>query len=156
MQLVGSLAAGSPGLRLALEIERHGSADEILQSRLRPSWDQTGVPIHFHSSTISGPAAWMIARTFASVRPRQSPSPLIFSSIKKVLLTEPKAITLDLRALSFLNSSGINVLYKFAIAMRKRGELHLVVRGSKNVPWQGKSLPNLKKFNSNFEMILTD
>ena len=45
MKLVGPLAAGSPGLRLAtyrplawlalaLEIERHGRADEILQGRL--------------------------------------------------------------------------------------------------------------------------
>ena len=40
MKLVGPLAAGSPGLRLglrlalALEIERHCSADEILQGRL--------------------------------------------------------------------------------------------------------------------------
>jgi len=36
MKLVGSLAARSPGLRLALalEIERHRSADEILQGRL--------------------------------------------------------------------------------------------------------------------------
>ncbi len=36
MKLVGSLAARPPGLRLALalEIERHRSADEILQGRL--------------------------------------------------------------------------------------------------------------------------
>ena len=36
MKLVGPLAACSPGLRLALalEIERHCSADEILQGRL--------------------------------------------------------------------------------------------------------------------------
>src|SRR5215468_827498 len=40
MKLAGPLAGGSPGLRLglrfvlALEIERHGSADEILQGRL--------------------------------------------------------------------------------------------------------------------------
>ena len=40
MRLVGRLAARSPGLRLglrldfALEIERHCSADEILQGRL--------------------------------------------------------------------------------------------------------------------------
>ena len=36
MKLVGPLAARLPGLRLALalEIERHGSADEILQGRL--------------------------------------------------------------------------------------------------------------------------
>src|SRR5882762_9550661 len=46
-----------------------------------PPWDQTGVPIHFHSSMISGSASCMISRTFASVFPRQSPSSLIFSSI---------------------------------------------------------------------------
>src|SRR5713226_5998012 len=46
-----------------------------------PPWDQTGVPIHFHSSRISGSASCMISRTFASVFPRQSPSSLIFSSI---------------------------------------------------------------------------
>src|SRR5437868_6274955 len=46
-----------------------------------PPWDQTGVPLHFHSSTISGAAWCMTSRTFASVFPRQSPSSLIFSSI---------------------------------------------------------------------------
>src|SRR6266850_8424848 len=39
-----------------------------------PSWDQTGVPIHFHSSWISGSASWMSWRTQASVSPLQSPS----------------------------------------------------------------------------------
>ncbi|EYF01547.1 slr1658 superfamily regulator [Chondromyces apiculatus] len=76
--------------------------------------------------------------------------------LDKVLESNPSKITLDLRALNFLNSSGINVLYKFAIATRKKGELQLLVRGSKNVPWQGKSLPNLKKFNQNFELTLVD
>src|SRR5215216_699088 len=51
-----------------------------------PPCDQTGVPgdvafCHFHSSTISGSALWMISRTFASIFPRQSPSSLIFWSI---------------------------------------------------------------------------
>jgi hypothetical protein len=110
------LSAGSRGLRLGLshglelEIERHCSADEILQGRLidlfafadvdraphiaveagveqprrssnaaplanvilttflyaspvqrMPPWEKTGVPIHFHSSTISGSALCMIA-----------------------------------------------------------------------------------------------
>jgi hypothetical protein len=76
--------------------------------------------------------------------------------LDKVLEQNPNRITLDLRALNFLNSSGINVLYKFAINTRKKGELQLSVRGSRNVPWQGKSLPNLKKFNSNFELTLLD
>src|SRR5436190_10558674 len=47
-----------------------------------PPWDQTGVPIHFHSSTIAGSASCMMSRTFASIFPRQSPSSLIFASIK--------------------------------------------------------------------------
>jgi hypothetical protein len=76
--------------------------------------------------------------------------------LDKVLTSGPKAVTLDVRALSFLNSAGINVLYKFAIATRKKGDLQLVVHGSKAIPWQGKSLPNLKKFNSNFELVLFD
>src|SRR5215831_1859193 len=46
-----------------------------------PPWEKMGVPIHFHSSTISGSAWCKIWRTFASVFPRQSPSSLIFSSI---------------------------------------------------------------------------
>lgn len=46
-----------------------------------PPWEKMGVPIHFHSSTISGSASWMISRTFASIFPRQSPSSLILSSI---------------------------------------------------------------------------
>jgi hypothetical protein len=121
-KLAGPLAARSPGLRLALalEIQRHCSAEEILQGRLldlvtlmdvdgapdipveagvalkdpsslttflyvspqtMPPWDHVGVPIHFHSSMISGSASCTIWRTFARVFPCQSPSSLILSSI---------------------------------------------------------------------------
>jgi hypothetical protein len=45
--------------------------------------------------------------------------------LSKVLETNPSRITLDMRALTFVNSSGINVLYKFAIATRKQSELGL-------------------------------
>src|SRR5215471_14834277 len=48
---------------------------------MRPPWDQTGVPIHFHSSTTSGSASFTSRRTLRSVSPRQSPSSLILSSI---------------------------------------------------------------------------
>src|SRR5262249_385494 len=51
-----------------------------------PPWEKTAVPgdvglTHFHSSTISGSAWWMISRTFASVFPRQSLSSLILASM---------------------------------------------------------------------------
>src|SRR5436305_1637198 len=42
-----------------------------------PSCDQTGVPIHFHSSTTSGSASLMSLRILLRVSPRQSPSSAI-------------------------------------------------------------------------------
>src|ERR1700726_1196839 len=47
-----------------------------------PSWDHTGVPIHFHSSTTSGSASLMRARILARVSPLQSPNSAIFSLIR--------------------------------------------------------------------------
>src|SRR5450631_489423 len=44
---------------------------------MMPSCDQTGVPIHFHSSTTSGSACLMSLRILPSVFPRQSASSAI-------------------------------------------------------------------------------
>src|SRR4029434_9644827 len=46
-----------------------------------PSWDHTGTPLHFHSSTTSGSACLINVRSRESILPRQSPSSLILSSI---------------------------------------------------------------------------
>src|ERR1700688_1629532 len=48
---------------------------------MMPSWDQTGVPIHFHSSTTSGSAALMSLRILLRISPRQSPSSAILFEI---------------------------------------------------------------------------
>src|SRR5688572_22918312 len=48
---------------------------------MMPACDHTGTPRHFHSSTTSGSACLMTARTRASVSPRQSLSSLILASI---------------------------------------------------------------------------
>lgn len=55
------------------------------------------------------------------------------------------AITLNLQELQFLNSSGINVLSKFVIKVRQKKNTNLIVKGSKGIPWQGKSLKNLQR-----------
>src|ERR1700721_2596648 len=48
-----------------------------------PPCDHTGTPLHFHSSTTSGSACLMRARTWASVSPRQSFNSLILASISR-------------------------------------------------------------------------
>lgn len=63
-----------------------------------------------------------------------------------VLAEGPPMLRLRMTELQFLNSSGINLLYKFAIAVRKKATTELHVHASSAIPWQGKSLPNLKKF----------
>src|SRR5450631_4676799 len=45
--------------------------------------NQTGTPLHFHSSTTSGSACLMRARTWESVLPLQSSSSLILASISR-------------------------------------------------------------------------
>ncbi|HEY8015437.1 MAG TPA: hypothetical protein VIE35_06385, partial [Dongiaceae bacterium] len=72
----------------------------------------------------------------------------------KMLEAKPALIILDLRNLEFLNSSGINLLAKFTINVRKNSGTGLEVRGTTRIPWQGKSLQNLKKLHSAVNLII--
>ncbi|MDH5534100.1 MAG: hypothetical protein OEZ08_00820 [Betaproteobacteria bacterium] len=58
---------------------------------------------------------------------------------------KPATLTLDVRELQFLNSSGINTLSKFILQVRKHQVSQVVVRGSTRFPWQEKSLINLQR-----------
>src|SRR5207247_9013578 len=49
---------------------------------MMPSCDQSGVPIHFHSSTTSGSASLMSLGILLRVSPRQSPSSAILFEMR--------------------------------------------------------------------------
>ncbi len=57
----------------------------------------------------------------------------------------PPVLTLDLQELQLLNSSGIGVLSKFVIRIRKQGTTKLVIHASKTIPWQEQSLKNFQR-----------
>ena len=57
----------------------------------------------------------------------------------------PPLLTLDVRELQFLNSSGINTLSKLILHVRKQNTSQVLVQGSKKFPGQEKSLINLQR-----------
>ncbi|MFZ5501764.1 MAG: slr1659 superfamily regulator [Candidatus Micrarchaeota archaeon] len=69
----------------------------------------------------------------------------VIEMLDRAVHDEPETIVLDLRDLQFLNSSGINMLFRFVIDVRERKKSRIVVKGTIESPWQQKSLENLQK-----------
>ena len=69
---------------------------------------------------------------------------------------EPEKIVLDLKNLKFLNSSGISILSRFVINVRKQQNIQMVVIGAKKNPWQGKSLKNLQRLMPSLQLRLEE
>ena len=76
----------------------------------------------------------------------------IVQLFNQVAALEPPLIQFNLRELLFLNSSGINVLSKFVIKVRQKKTVEMVVQGSQEIPWQGKSLKNLQRLMPNLKL----
>ena len=69
----------------------------------------------------------------------------ITSLLNQAADAKPDTLTLDVRELQFLNSSGINTLSKFVIQVRKHKASQMVILGSSQHPWQQKSLKNFQR-----------
>ena len=54
-------------------------------------------------------------------------------------------LNMDVTGLEFLNSSGINMLSKFVLRLRKGAPVKLTIHASETYPWQKKSLRNFQK-----------
>ncbi|MEL6930013.1 MAG: STAS domain-containing protein [Cyanobacteria bacterium J06600_6] len=78
----------------------------------------------------------------------------IFELLNNVAQQEPEKIVLDLKKLKFLNSSGISILSRFVINVRKRQNIQMLVIGAKQNPWQGKSLKNLQRLMPSLQLEL--
>lgn len=76
--------------------------------------------------------------------------------LDNVAKQEPEKIILDLKELTFLNSSGISILSKFVISVRKRKNIQMIVVGAKKNPWQGKSLKNLQRLMPSLQLELEE
>jgi hypothetical protein len=63
-----------------------------------------------------------------------------------------ETVILDLSKLQFLNSAGINMVYKFALNLNKKGGSKLIVYGSSSFPWQKKMLSHLDRFIDDLEV----
>lgn len=67
-----------------------------------------------------------------------------------------QALSLDVRGLEFLNSSGINMLAKFVISMRQHDNKTLTIYGSNRHTWQRRSLFNLQRLMPTLHLFVTD
>ena len=74
--------------------------------------------------------------------------------LDEIIAQTPPTLTLNLTKLEFLNSTGISMICKFIIGLRKNPPGQVVVLGSNDIPWQGKSLKNLEKLLPNLQLEL--
>jgi hypothetical protein len=61
-------------------------------------------------------------------------------------------LTMDLRKLEFLNSSGISMLSRFVVKLRHERNTQLCIQGSQQVFWQTRSLKNLQRLMPNLSV----
>jgi hypothetical protein len=65
--------------------------------------------------------------------------------LDKVITFKLSKITLDLRKLKAINSSGITMLGKFVLAVNEKKTTQLLVKASKQIAWQKRSVENFRR-----------
>jgi hypothetical protein len=65
--------------------------------------------------------------------------------LEQIANQQAPVLTLDLRALEFLNSAGINVFSKLMITIRTRGASQVIIRGNPRIAWHIRTLENFHR-----------
>lgn len=78
----------------------------------------------------------------------------VWQILSDVIDQKPSQLTLDLRSLKYLNSSGFNVLSRFVLKVRQETAIQMLVQASKKIAWQEKSLKNLQRVMPNLQLAI--
>ncbi|WYM00264.1 MAG: hypothetical protein HEQ19_12765 [Gloeotrichia echinulata CP02] len=78
---------------------------------------------------------------------------LLVELLNDVIAQKPCRLTLDLRDLRFLNSSGFNVLSKFVLQVRQVETIEFVIQSAQNIPWHQRSLKNLQRLMPSLQLL---
>lgn len=78
----------------------------------------------------------------------------ILELLKSTVEDTRTGVTIDLRQLEFLNSSGITMLSRFVIYVRDRAGVNLEFRASATVVWHSRSLTNLQRLMPSLSVVL--
>jgi hypothetical protein len=77
----------------------------------------------------------------------------IFELLMESASWQEDKLTIDMRELIFLNSSGISALSLFIIEMRKISK-PIAILGSSAITWQSKSLKNFQRLYEQVEIVI--
>jgi hypothetical protein len=78
----------------------------------------------------------------------------IVQLLDEIVTAAPATITLDLRELHFLNSSGLNMLFRFLVNLGNQGPSQVIVRGAAQVPWQVKAIKSMRRLSPGLQPAL--
>ena len=75
--------------------------------------------------------------------------------VARMVALNPPMLTLDMRKLEAMNSSGINSMSKFLMQAAKHEGMKVKVKASKEISWQDRMLRNIQRVVPGFELEFT-
>jgi hypothetical protein len=76
--------------------------------------------------------------------------------LRRAIAGEPEVVTLDVSELEFMNSTGIDMLYRFAHKVSGHAGRLAVRRSKLPIPWQRRLISTLEMMAPNLTVVLTD